>query len=169
MNHLQHIDSDGSSHVSHQGVIELAYQDLLTGAMFEWQDQAALQQYQHVCETMDNWPYVPQKANLQERSWFTPVEYQQIDLHKYVLDRCKNAAQAERARLELELISASNAAHIFKHLIFLVDQWRSKNLVWGVGRGSSVSCFVLYVIGVNRINPMDYDLHYGEFFKTAGD
>lgn len=168
MNHLQRIDSDGISYVSRQGVIELAYQDLLNDAMFEWQDQGALQQYQRVCETMDHWPHVPQHANPQARDWFTPPEYQQIDLERYVLDRCKNTAQESRARLELGLISASHATHIFKHLIFLVDQWRSENLVWGVGRGSSVSCFVLYVIGVNRINPMDYDLDCGEFFKTVG-
>ena len=85
------------------------------------------------------------------------------------MSRCKNQQQISRAQDELQIIEHLEAEHIFLHLIYLVDTWRSQNRVWGVGRGSSVSCFVLYVIGVNKINPLDYDLPMTEFFKINPD
>ena len=42
---------------------------------------------------------------------------------------------------------------------------RENNRVWGVGRGSSVSSFCLFLIGVHKINPMLYDLDYKEFLR----
>ena len=45
-------------------------------------------------------------------------------------------------------------------MIFLVDTLRQNNVIWGVGRGSSVSSYVLYLIGINRINPMKFNLNF---------
>lgn len=164
---LQTFDAQGMSHVSNQGIIELAYQKKLDRSMFEWQDQSAKAHYAQVCEYLDYWPMQMSTPDPTRRQWFTPEDYQQLDLDAYVLARCKNAQQVSRAQTELKIIHELQVAHIFKHLIYLVTQWRSHNLVWGVGRGSSVSCFVLYAIGLNKINPLDYDLDYREFFKTA--
>lgn len=167
MNNLYQTDDQGVCWLSEQGVIELAYQNLLTNSMFEWQDAHIKSQYEQVCVSQDNWPWQPPaQLNVQDRSWFTPAEYQAVDLRSYVLQRCQNQSEIVRAEQELKLIEHLNVAHIFRHLIFLVDTWRSKNLVWGIGRGSSVSCFILYVIGLNKINPMEYDLDPEEFFKT---
>lgn len=166
MNKLYEIDSQGQCWVSEQGIIELAYQDLLMDSMFEWQDTKSKNNYIHSCETQDNWPWQPKSMHTQDRSWFTPPEYQALDLRSYVLQRCHTPAQIRRAEQELCMIEKLNVTHIFQHLIYLVDTWRSQNLVWGIGRGSSVSCFVLYAIGLNKINPLDYDLDPEEFFKT---
>lgn len=165
---LQTFDSQGLSHVTNQGIIELAYQKKLDHSLFEWQDQTAKAHYAKVCEYLDYWPMRLDTPDVLDRQWFTPEDYQHLDLDAYVLSRCKNDQQITRAQLELKIIHELGVAHIFKHLIYLVTQWRSQNLVWGVGRGSSVSCFVLYAIGLNKINPLDYDLDHGEFFKTAG-
>jgi len=48
---------------------------------------------------------------------------------------------------------------------YLVDLMRENNIVWGVGRGSSVSSFVLFLIGIHRINSIYYDLDVEEFLK----
>jgi DNA polymerase III alpha subunit len=37
--------------------------------------------------------------------------------------------------------------------------------VWGVGRGSSVASYVLFLIGVHRIDSMKYNLDYKEFLR----
>jgi DNA polymerase III alpha subunit len=158
-------DAQGACWVSEQGVIELAYQGLLADSLFEWQDAQVKSEYAHACESQDNWPYLPQASDVQDRTWFTPAEYQDLDLYAYVTTRCRTAAELQRAEQELKLVDHLNVHHIFRHLIYLVDTWRSRNLVWGIGRGSSVSCFILYVIGLNRINPLDYDLDCEEFFK----
>jgi hypothetical protein len=167
---LYHTDDQGVCWLSEQGIIELAYSDLLTNSLFEWQDPQIKSQYETVCRNQDHWPFTPAAhAHVTSRTWFTPPEYSGICLTQHVLSRCVNADQILRARHELALIEHLNVSHIFKHLIYLVDTWRSKNLVWGIGRGSSVSCFILYVIGINKINPMDYDLDPEEFFKITLD
>jgi DNA polymerase III alpha subunit len=35
--------------------------------------------------------------------------------------------------------------------------------VWGIGRGSSVSSYVLYVLGVHDVDSYAYDLDIGDF------
>jgi DNA polymerase III alpha subunit len=156
--------------VTTQGVIELAYNQQLTDSLFEWTDHTAKQQYERTCAQLDSWPFhMPDVTTASDRAWFTPAEYTQINLHDHVLIRCVSPEQITRAQQELKLIDHLNVAHIFRHLIYLVDVWRSKNLVWGIGRGSSVSSFVLYVIGLNKINPLDYDLSCEEFFKIDPD
>jgi DNA polymerase III alpha subunit len=42
---------------------------------------------------------------------------------------------------------------------------RSSNIVWGVGRGSSVASYALYLIGIHKIDPIKYNLSINEFFK----
>jgi DNA polymerase III alpha subunit len=166
MTELYHVDEAGICWLSEQGVIELAYKGTLQDSLFEWQDDVVKREYVHMCESQDNWPFTFNDVNrVHDRGWFTPAEYAQIDLAQYVLTRCKSPAEQTRATYELKLIDQLKVHDIFRHLIYLVDTWRSRNLVWGIGRGSSVSCFILYVIGLNRINPLDYDLDPEEFFK----
>lgn len=167
MKHLVQFDSRGLAQLSDQGIIELAYQDKINGSLFEWQDKTSQQQFDQVCKYLDCWPVAQSNGLVENRDWFTPIEYQTIDLRNYVLARCKNQQQKDRATFELDKIEQLGVQHIFLHLIYLVNLWRSKNRVWGIGRGSSVSCFVLYAIGLNKINPLDYDLDYREFFKTS--
>jgi DNA polymerase III alpha subunit len=161
---LIRIDSQGQTFVSDQGVIELAYQDALHTA-FEWQNAHSRQQFEQVCDFLDFTPFRTSSMDVHDRSWFTPSEYANIDLDSYILSRCHNPAQQARACEELKLVHELKVEPLFRHLIYLVDQWRSQDAVWGVGRGSSVSCFLLYVIGINKINPLDYELDYREFFK----
>jgi DNA polymerase III alpha subunit len=48
---------------------------------------------------------------------------------------------------------------------YLVDTLRKNIIVWGVGRGSSVASYILYLIGVHRIDSLYYDLDIAEFLK----
>ena len=54
---------------------------------------------------------------------------------------------------------------LLQYLKYLVDTMREHNIVWGVGRGSSVSSFVLFLIGIHKINSLYYDLSINEFIK----
>lgn len=167
MNNFQFFDDHGVSHVNNQGIIELAYTNNLANAQFEWQDSGAKDQYLKMSEYLDTWPFTWQQPSFNLNEWFTPEDYASIDLHSHVLALCQTPEEQARAKIELDIIQQLDVEHIFKHLIYLVDTWTKENLVWGVGRGSSVSCFVLYVIGLNKINPLDYDLDPSEFFKTS--
>jgi len=42
---------------------------------------------------------------------------------------------------------------------------RNNHVIWGVGRGSSVASYVLYKLGVHRIDSLFYDLSVDEFLR----
>lgn len=98
-------------------------------------------------------------------NWFIPEEYKNFDIAQFVLEQCKSDAELQRAGEELLLYQERDMFMLLKYLKYLVDTLRANNIVWGVGRGSSVASFVLYLIGIHRINSLYYDLPITEFLK----
>ena len=103
--------------------------------------------------------------NQLQNSWFMPKEYLDMDIAKWVLEQCKDDGELQRAGQELLMYQERNMFTLLKYLKYLVDTMRKNNVVWGVGRGSSVASFVLYLIGIHRINSLHYDLPIEEFLK----
>lgn len=97
--------------------------------------------------------------------WYMPEDYKNFDIAKHVLDQCNNDEELQRAGQELLLFQERNMFPLLQYLKYLVDTMRANNIVWGVGRGSSVSSFVLYLIGIHKINSLYYDLSIDEFIK----
>jgi len=54
---------------------------------------------------------------------------------------------------------------LLRYMIYLVDFMREHTIVWGVGRGSSVASYVLYLIGVHKIDSIQYGLDWREFLR----
>jgi DNA polymerase III alpha subunit len=54
---------------------------------------------------------------------------------------------------------------LLRFLVYIVDVMREQDIVWGVGRGSSVASYVLYLIGVHKIDSLYYDLDIAEFLR----
>ena len=54
---------------------------------------------------------------------------------------------------------------LLRYLAYLVEVMKKNNIIWGVGRGSSVASYVLYLLGVHRIDSMFYELDPGEFLR----
>jgi DNA polymerase III alpha subunit len=98
-------------------------------------------------------------------NWYMPEEYKQFDIAKYVLEQCTCEEELQRAGKELLLFQERDMFTLLQYLKFLVDLMRSHNIVWGVGRGSSVSSFVLFLLDVHRINSLEFDLPIEEFLK----
>ena len=98
-------------------------------------------------------------------SWSTPEPFRSIDVLGYCLARCVTDDQRQRVCEELLLFEQRDMLPVLCHLIYMVDHLRSQNVVWGVGRGSSVSSYVLFLIGINRIDPLKFDLDVSEFLK----
>ena len=102
---------------------------------------------------------------INQSQWFMPNEYQDLDIAQWVLDQCASQAELQRVGQELLLFQEKNLFPLLCYLKYLVDTMRNHNIVWGVGRGSSVASYVLYLIGVHRINSLYYDLPIEEFLK----
>ena len=98
-------------------------------------------------------------------NWYMPKEYSQIDVKKYLLDKCQTQEERDRVESEYVLFEKKKFIHVLQFLIYFIDTLREKNVVWGVGRGSSVASFCLFLIGVHKVNPLLYNLKINEFLR----
>tara|TARA_A100001391_G_scaffold179909_1_gene145091 strand:- start:377 stop:898 length:522 start_codon:yes stop_codon:yes gene_type:complete len=97
--------------------------------------------------------------------WHMPEKYYKINVLQWLLDKCQNDEEKMRVQLEYDMFEKKNFVRVLQFLIYFVDTLRANNIVWGVGRGSSVASFCLFLIGVHKINPMLYDLDIKEFLR----
>ena len=98
-------------------------------------------------------------------AWHMPESYENIDVKTYLLEKCNTEEERDRILIEYKLFEQKGFTKVLKFLIYFVDVLRSNNIVWGVGRGSSVSSFCLFLIGIHKINPLFYNLDYREFLR----
>jgi len=101
----------------------------------------------------------------QQANWHMPDEYKQLDIAEYILSLCKEDYELQRVAQELLLYQERDLFNLLRYLKYLVDTLRKNKVVWGVGRGSSVASYVLYLLSVHRINSIYYDLDIKEFLK----
>jgi DNA polymerase III alpha subunit len=117
-----------------------------------------LKLFEQTVESLEEWD----RANQQK--WFMPENYfPNIAEHLYGL--CNTREEEERVSLELELFIQHGMFELLVYLKYLVDTMRENNIVWGVGRGSSVASYVLYLLGVHKVDSIKYDLDIHEFLK----
>lgn len=107
----------------------------------------------------------PEDLNKLSEKWRIPVEYLKIDPVDYLVKKCTNDTEVNRVGDELVEFHKRDQLILINLMIYIVDTLRKNNIVWGIGRGSSVASFCLYLIGINKINPLEYDIDYREFFK----
>ena len=108
---------------------------------------------------------VPEFHQLQRLNWHMPNEYKQMDIAAYVLSLCTNEAELQRCGHELLLFQERDLFDLLKFLKYLVDTMTANHIIWGVGRGSSVASYVLYKLGIHRIDSMFYELNIEEFLR----
>ena len=103
-----------------------------------------------------------------QSEWFMPNEYKDINVYEYVLGKaetpCPQHVQ-DRIWQELDAFRDRGMKDLLRYMIYLVDFMRENDIVWGVGRGSSVASYVLYLIGVHRIDSIQFDLDWREFLR----
>jgi len=100
-----------------------------------------------------------------QQCWHMPLEYQELDIAQYVLNLCHTESELQRCGKELLLYQERNLFDLLRYLKYLVDIMNKNNIIWGVGRGSSVASFVLYKIGIHKIDSMYYELDVEEFLR----
>lgn len=108
---------------------------------------------------------VPEFHLRQQQQWHMPDQYRDMDIAEFVLEQCKSQEQLQRVGQELLLYQEHDLFDLLKYLKYLVDVMRENRIIWGVGRGSSVASYVLYLLGVHRIDSMFYDLDPREFLR----
>ena len=128
-------------------------------------DSDVLQKYLERIESEYlNYP-IP-KTDIDTSEWFIPKEYLDMDIENYLINQCPTQ-NYQRLIDELNLFKKHNMIPVLKTMKYIVDTLRSNNIVWGVGRGSSVASYTLFLLGVHKIDSIKYNLPIEEFFKEV--
>ena len=110
-----------------------------------------------------------------QSEWFMPNKYKEIDIKVWLLEKLQKELQSDslataqyskewhRITEEYTEYANRNMEDLLRYMIYLVDFMRENNIVWGVGRGSSVASYVLYLIGVHKVDSIQFDLDWREF------
>jgi DNA polymerase III alpha subunit len=108
---------------------------------------------------------VPDWDHVQQQQWYMPEIYKSMDIAAHVLDLCESDAELQRCGQELLMYQERGLMDLLRYLRYLVDVMRENRVIWGVGRGSSVASYVLYKLGVHRIDSLYYELDPTEFLR----
>lgn len=163
---------DGDTEVSPDRVIELIDRGLRDLYVSEITDE--IKRYNRLS---------PKKLTTKDQirplsfDWNIPEEYKNLDVVEYVIDRWADECtreditsedadvRAKRVSDELHLYKELNLVPILRAIIYVINTLQDNKIVWGVGRGSSVSSYVLYLLGVHDVDSVKYDLNISDFLR----
>ena len=104
--------------------------------------------------------------NVCQSEWFMPESYKELDVVAHLYNLCKGDDEHfHRVNEELAEFEKRGMMDLLRYMVYLVDFMRAEGIVWGVGRGSSVASYVLYLIGVHKVNSIQYQLDWHEFLR----
>lgn len=153
--------------ISENDLVELLYQDK-AGSLTV--NESVLDKYFQGCNDIGQEPvfFTQQLPATPEEAltmWNIPDDIQSLDLDTYFAEQVKTVEEAMRVAEELALFRERKMEPMLRFMIYLVRVMKEHNIVWGVGRGSSVSSFLLYLVGVHQVNPIKYNLDIKEFIR----
>lgn len=101
------------------------------------------------------------------KEWSIPDEYKTLDLEFFFTEKCKSLSlqYLERVAIELVLFEEYGLNDLLKTLIYLINTFKQNNIVWGVGRGSSCSSLLLYLIDLHMVDPIKYSIQITDFLR----
>lgn len=117
----------------------------------EWEIESNQTQDQYVSDCLADW-------NL-------PNEYLTFDLENYLIDKCQTQEQIDRVVTELKEYERRDMTIVLRFLKYFVETIERHGLFLGVGRGSSVASYVLFLIGIHRVDSLKYGLDINEFLR----
>lgn len=133
-------------------------------------------EYNHLCGARDKTAYqiaeiaTPTETPAEARSrqlaaWLLPDAYRDLAVRDELLARCQDAVEIDRVNAEMDMFEQRGWLPLLRLMFYLVDDFRARGVVWGVGRGSSVASFCLYLIGIHKCDSLHYNLDIHEFLK----
>lgn len=114
-------------------------------------------------------------------TWNIPEEYKKINVVEYLIQKLEQeetrnnwneegqqyhpafVKRVARVQIEYNLYKKLNLIDALRALIFIINTLNQNRVVWGVGRGSSVSSYILYLIGVHDVDSVEYELDIEDF------
>jgi len=101
-----------------------------------------------------------------QSQWSMPDTYKTFEIEDWIIDQCIPwDPYFSRVKEELAEFQRLNMIDLLRWCKYFVDTCNEHNIVWGVGRGSSVASYILYLIGVHRIDSVKYNLDWHDFLR----
>ena len=94
-----------------------------------------------------------------------PEKYKTFNVEEYALEQCQTTEEKQRVKDEMMMFESRKLIPVLQYIKYLVDTMRQNRIVWGVGRGSSLASFVLFLLGINKVNPLLHNLDIHEFLR----
>lgn len=168
-------DEWGRTVFSANGVIELMMQGVDVSTIIV-EDSDLVTEYNNWCDTFSKDDFKAEtpiqldispeeEHDARTSNWMISDDIKTINVREFLIGLCKNQEQIDRVNHEMDLFEERQLIPLLQLMMFLVDRFRSEKVVWGVGRGSSVASFVLYLIGIHKIDPIKYGLDVKDFLK----
>jgi len=170
----RHTDAWGQTVLTPEGMFEF----LMRGgdpSLLLVEDSADIQQYNEQCRIRDKLDHrftvyrepenTPEEEHAARSAEWLLAPKPPFDIVSYLYDKCETKEQQQRVIEELALYKARGLYPLLGTMVEMVDRWRANKIVWGVGRGSSVASYVLFLIGVHRIDSLKFGLDISDFLK----
>ena len=168
---------DGDSTIPADKILDFINE--IDGGIFVDEITSEIKQYNSLFEQCDQIK-VKTKFNEIVNDWNIPEEYNILDITQYVreclINDCENKnfsnndieKRIKRIDYELKLFDMfDNMSELIRTLIYIINTLIAHNIVWGIGRGSSVSSYVLYLIGIHDVDSVEYDLDIHDFLRLT--
>lgn len=108
---------------------------------------------------------VEEYHDLRSALWNIPDSFKEIDMREMLIGLCSTPEETARVTMELDMFEERGLFPLLQFMVYLVDYMRMNKIIWGVGRGSSVASYCLYLLGVHKIDSIKYELPIEEFLK----
>jgi DNA polymerase III alpha subunit len=158
------LDSQGNMYVEEDDIIELMLSN--KQAKILPRNVQSFKIFESTCKSygIKN-PFELDTVN-HDITWNMPDKYRSLDIKSYINEH-HNLTKEQRSRvnLELEEFEQRNLTDLLRFLVYFIDTVRTNNVIYGVGRGSSIASYVLYLLKVHRIDSFKYNLDIKEFLK----
>lgn len=118
---------------------------------------------------------IKKKLDVLSTEWIIPNDITSIDIYEHLTDKLiaefassdftdeEMQIRIQRLDYEYDELMARGLADLIYAIIYVINRFDTHNTVWGVGRGSSTSSYLLYILGIHDIDSVEYDLDFTEF------
>lgn len=130
-------------------------------------NRTSYEKFERECKTFGiSSPFVLDRAE-NSITWNMPDEFKQLDIRKHIKQLHQNLTDMQWLRVEQELqeFEQRDLSNLLRFLCYFVKIVRSNGVIYGVGRGSSIASYVLFLIGIHRIDSYKFNLDIKEFLK----
>ena len=107
----------------------------------------------------------PNEDEYRSTTWWLPEDYEEFNIEEFLLNKAQSEIERNRIIEELNLYKERDLINLLRFLKYFVDKCNENNIALGIGRGSSVGSFCLYLLGVHKVNSIKYNLDIKEFLR----